>query len=148
MRYISTTISCLLFVLIFGCSSQVEHNSKVVSAIPFEIINNDTFNLWIKEKEPQGIWFNETMNTKKEDRGIERFDHGDKTYLLISSGIKPSGFYEIELTEITDEEGVIKIVTEDVPPQRSETPSVRENPRLLMSIDRTDKDVQLEWHES
>ncbi|WP_134701094.1 protease complex subunit PrcB family protein [Ammoniphilus sp. YIM 78166] len=148
MKHLLMTISCLLFTVILGCSSQGEPNSKIDSVIPIEIINTDTFNFWIKEKEPQGIWFNETMNTKKEDRGIERFDYGDKTYLLISSGIKPSGFYEIELKEITDEEGVITIVAEDVPPQRSETPSVMENPRLLMSIDRTDKDVQLEWHES
>lgn len=147
MGRILTMFSCFLLTLIIGCSSQVEPNSKVDSAIPFEIFNTDTFNLWIKEKEPQGIWFNEIMNKKKEDRGIERFEHGDKTYLLISSGIKSTGFYDIELKKIAVEEGIITIIAEDIPPQRSEVPDVRENPRLIMSIERTDKDIRLECFE-
>jgi hypothetical protein len=133
-------------MFIAGCSSEVEPNSNIVSDIPFEIISGSTFNQWLEAKEPQGLWFNEMMNTKKEDRGIERFDHDDKTYLLISSGIKPSGFHEIELKEITNEEGIINILAEDKPPQRSEVTAVMENPRLLMSIQRTDKEIRLKWY--
>ncbi|MDQ8738229.1 protease complex subunit PrcB family protein [Paenibacillus sp. LHD-38] len=135
-------------IVLMGCSSQDNPNEDVdvESDIPFQIVNNVQFNFWIKEKAPQGIWFNETMANTRNKSGVERFDYGDKTYLLISSGEKPTGFYEVVLKEVINEEDFIKIFVEDRPPQRDEVPDMMENPRLLMFFERTDKEILLEWH--
>jgi hypothetical protein len=44
---------------------------------------------------------------------VERFDHGDKTYILISSGEKPTGFIEVVLKEIIVEDEFIRIMVEE-----------------------------------
>jgi hypothetical protein len=143
-------IILLLVVFIAACSSKLEPNSdfeaEVDSNIPFEIIDGTTFSNWLRENESQGLWFNEVMNKMGDERIIERSEHGDKTYILISSGTKSSGGYDILLKSIHSNDSVITFLVEDRVPQSSETTSVMENPVLLMSIERTNKEIQLKWY--
>lgn len=50
-----------------------------------------------------------------------------------------------KLKEIINGEDFIKFIVEDRPSQRDEVPDVIQNPRLLMFIERTDKEILLDW---
>jgi hypothetical protein len=122
-----------LFVFIVGDSS-----SNIKADIPFHIVDSTELNHWVKEKEPQGLWVHKMMKTRN-STGMERFDHADKTYLLISNGLKSSGFNDIELRQIDVKDGIINIVVE--PTDRTGD----ENSGLLMWIERTDKEIEVLW---
>jgi hypothetical protein len=150
MRNIANIILLLIVVLVVGCSTQSKPNSEIEmevdSNVPFEIINGITFSKWSRDNEPQRIWFNEVMNDMGDESVFERFEHGDKTYILISSGLKNSGGYDVLLRDIHSNENIITFVVEDRPPQSSENTAAMENPVLLMSIERTNKEIQLKWY--
>jgi hypothetical protein len=84
------------------------------------------------------------MNITTEDKGVERFDYKDKTYLLISGGQRGHGMHEIEVHNIIETEDDITFVVEVIPP-KGEAPDVVENPRLFMYISQTNKDIKVKW---
>jgi hypothetical protein len=80
-----------LFVIIVGDSS-----TNIKADIPFHIVDSTELNHWVKEKEPQGLWVHKMMRTRN-STGMERFDHADKTYLLISNGLRRTQYYGLQI---------------------------------------------------
>lgn len=86
------------------------------------------------------------MNNMGDKSVFERFEHGEKTYIIISSGLKNSGGYDVLLRDIHSNDSIITFVVEDSPPLGSENTAEMENPVLLISIERTNKEIQLKWY--
>jgi hypothetical protein len=126
----------------FGKSSENENND-VTANIPFEIINNDTYINWEKSKTPEYKWL---KSINREEKGVSRFDSETRTYVRVSSGVKPSGMYQLVLKEIREEGKKIIIIAEDIPPQSNQATADMVYPTLILSLDKREKPIEFLWY--
>lgn len=78
-------------------------------------------------------------------RGGEQFDLNDRTYLLMTGGAGNSGGYTIKVISYKEEQNEIIIAATVKPPSTPTTLAVIENPKLLLSMNKSNKPIRLVW---
>lgn len=136
----------LSILLLIGYSNLNPQKISTDFDKPYDIIDGETYNQWLRDELPQGEWFSDVMHKTRHDKGIKRFDYRDRTYLLISGGSRGSGGFSIQIHDLHENEESITVVAEVIPPS-GPAPDVVENPRLFLAIERTDKEVYIQWYE-
>lgn len=129
MSKYSLLMSIFIFTL-FGCSDdyKVIEQSNLISTAPE-----------LKTAVDQKI------NELGDQRGYEKIDFENSTYVIIAAGKKNSGGYTIKIQSLKETDDEIVISAKEISPGSTATLAVIENPAVLVCIEKTNKKINLEW---
>ncbi|UQZ83197.1 hypothetical protein SK3146_02358 [Paenibacillus konkukensis] len=88
---------------------------------------------------------NIAIETLGDQQGVGQFNVNDRTFILMTSGVKNSGGYTIKIVSFEEKNNEITIAVKEQPPETANTLPVRENPKLLISIKKTSYPIRLKW---
>ncbi|SMO61804.1 protease complex subunit PrcB family protein [Melghirimyces algeriensis] len=88
----------------------------------------------------------EVMNASKDGLSHTEVRHGDKTYIILSLGQRPTGGYSIRVNEVVKKGTTIHVIAEEMAPSKETiTTQAISHPFTVISLKTPDQDVQFTY---